>query len=65
VVVIADQQGRKGLVQRWAGSSRGAVMTFKAKLSPGRWIIIVTGTPASGYATPQRHQSRIMIRASH
>jgi len=61
VTVLAGKghhQVRLGVAHR---SRHNTVLTFTAKLSPGRWTVTVACKPPRGYATPKPKRLTVTI----
>jgi hypothetical protein len=55
----------KALHRRLTGHRQSAItMTFTGRLSLGRWVLWVTGRPASGYAVPKAARRTVRVVAA-
>jgi hypothetical protein len=69
VLVNASTRGRRPKHRSLRGRRRTATTTvFTAQLASGRWTIVVSGTPASGFARPAAERKTLTVpspRSSH
>ena len=55
----------RALHRRLTGHRKNATtMTFTGRLSPGKWLVSITGKPASGYAMPKAARRTVRVVAA-